>query len=125
VPDFDLRYRKSLPFRGRTIVGFYSSPVADVQNIWFDGLGHMSCAYSALGNYPRANFYANQLDGAIIDHEIDGTVTRAIPYALNTNGDYSWVNVNEGIVSTAAWYIFAKQRFNPLLLERAPAEGDP
>lgn len=119
IPDFDLRYRKTVKLRGREIVGPYHGPVADAENIWFDGLGHLSCAYSATGNLPRANFYANQLDAAIIEQTINGKTTHAIPYAALSTGDYRWVNTNEGFISVAAWYIFAKHRFNPLLVDLA------
>jgi hypothetical protein len=121
VPDFDLRYRKSVVFRSREIIGPYHGPGLGIDNIWFDGLGHLSCAYSAADNLPRANFYANQLDAAIIEQKIDGKTSHAIPYTARSSGDYAWVNVDEGFISVAAWYILAKHRFNPLLVESSAA----
>lgn len=119
VPDFDLRYRKSFELRGREITGPYHGPGPGIDNIWFDGLGHLSCAYSAAGNLPRANFYSNQLDTAIIDQRIGGKISHAIPYTAKSEGDYRWVNIDEGFISVPAWYVFTKHRFNPLLVETA------
>ena len=118
VPDFDLRYRKTVTFRGREVVGPYHGPDSDAENIWFDGLGHLACAYNAAGNQPRANFYANQMDAAIIAETVAGRTAHSIPYTAKSVGDYGWVNVDEGFISVAAWYIFAKHRFNPLTLEQ-------
>ena len=73
--------------------------------------------HCATGNLPRANFYANQLDAAIIPQLVDGKTSHAIPYTAKSEGDYRWVNVDEGFISVAAWYIFAKQGFNPLRLQ--------
>ena len=116
VPDFDLRFRKAVSFRGHTVIGPYHGPVAGVENIWMDGLGHLACAYYAAENQSRGHFYANEMDKAIIEETIGGKVGHSLPYALRSKGDYSWVNVDEGFVSVAAWYVFAKHRFNPLTL---------
>ena len=90
-----------------------------MNNVWTEGAAHISCAYSAAGNPPRANFYANQLDAAIIEQHVGGKLTHSLPYALNGQGGYEWVKQDEGFVSTAAWYILAKHRFNPLRLKTA------
>ena len=119
IPDFDFRYRKILSVNGQKVMGFY--PFADINadNIWLDGTGHMACAYFAGGNIERGNFYADQYDLFLVDREINGFKTRAIPYAANRTNEYSWVDVNKGFVSTVAWYIFAKNGFNPLRLTKA------
>lgn len=119
IPDFDLRFRKKVEFNGRPVIGMFSSCNAKVKNIWTEGAAHMSCAYAASRNLPRSNFYANQLDAAIIEQHIGGKLTHSLPYALNGEGGYEWVKQDEGFVSTAAWYIFAKHRFNPLRLKSA------
>lgn len=121
VPDFDLRFRKSVKFHDRMVVGPYSSP-ADVENIWVEGIAHMSCAFASAGNKQRAFFYANQLDGAIIDQKIGDKLTHSLPYTLNRGGGYAWVNPDEGFLSAAAWYILAKHQFNPLRLKSFPTE---
>lgn len=119
IPDFDLRYRKTVLFQGRTLVGFYSAPAPGVDNIWLEGAAHMSCAYAATGNAARASFYANQLDAAIIEQRLGGKLTHSISYTANQSGDYGWVNPSEGFTSAAAWYVLAKNGFNPLRLKIA------
>ncbi len=119
VPEFDLRYRKTLEVRGRKVAGFYHSAEASIDNIWLDGTGHIACAYLLYGDRERGNFYSNQLDALLIDREVGGVRTRSLPYTLNAQGGFEWVKADRGFASCAAWYIFAKNRFNPLRLESA------
>jgi len=117
IPDGDSRFRKTVTFRGREVVGVWHGPDAHIHNnIWIDGVGHMACSFFAAGDETRGNFYANQMDALLIDIDINGVATRSIPYTAGKNGGYDWVNLNKGFVSTAAWYIFAKNRFNPMML---------
>lgn len=116
VPDFDLRFRKRVKFRDREVIGPYSGPT-DVDNIWVEGMGHMACAFASAGNPQRAFFYANQMDGAIIEQQVGGKLTHSLPYTLNRGGGYAWVNPDEGFLSAAAWYVLAKHQFNPLRLK--------
>lgn len=118
IPDYDLRYRKTLTINGKEAVGVYPFVNIDVNNIWLDGTGHMACAYMAVGNKKRGFFYANQLDAFLIDRTINGVKTRALPYTGNKTGEYGWVKLNKGFASSVAWYIFAKNGFNPLKLEK-------
>ena len=117
VPDFDLRYRKTLQVDGRPVAGLYDHADINITNSWLDGVGHIACAYPAAGNFERGNFYANQLDPFLIDRAVGGVKTRAIPYTANGQGGYEWVEPDKGFVSVVAWYIFAKNRFNPMTLE--------
>ena len=119
IPEFDLRYRKSIQFPGRNAVGFYHGPDIDVDNVWLDGTGHMACAFLTCGDPLRGNFYANQLDAFVIEEDFDGKVLHSLPYAANRTGGYQWIDPGRGVASAAAWYIFAKSRFNPLRLEIA------
>jgi hypothetical protein len=121
IPEQDLRYRKTLTMGDREVMGFYHGADIAVENIWLDGTGHMACAYLTLGDPLRGQFYANQLDAFLIDREIGGVLTRALPYTANTAGAYDWVRTDRGFASVAAWYLFAKARFNPLRLERKTA----
>lgn len=118
IPDYDLRFRKTITLNGRDVAGVWHGPDANItDNIWIDGVGHMACGYVAAGNLERANFYANQLDALLMDREINGVSTRGLPYTINHKGGYDWVQLDKGFVSAAAWYIFAKNRFNPMKLE--------
>ena len=118
IPEHDLRFRKTLEVDGRKAAGFFDRP-DDVENIWLDGLGHMACAYYAVGNIERGNFYSNQMDAFLIERTVNGSRTRAFPYTANQKGGYDWVDVKRPHISAACWYIFAKNRFNPLLLRRS------
>lgn len=117
IPDYDLRYRKTVEFNGKHIVGPLSGPQPDANNVWLEGAAHIACAYAAAGQEPRANFYANQLDKAIIEQHVGGKLTHSLPYTLNGQGGYEWVRQDQGFASTAAWYVLAKQQFNPFQLE--------
>jgi hypothetical protein len=120
IPEFDLRYRKSVEFLGRSAVGFYHGPDIDVDNVWLDGTGHMACAFLTCGDMLRGNFYGNQLDAFIIEENLGERALHCLPYAANRSGGYQWTDPGRGVASAAAWYIFAKNRFNPLRLETAP-----
>lgn len=121
IPESDLRYRKTVRWNGRPVMGFFHSAVSDVDNLWTDGLGQMACAYIEVGNDDRANFYSNQMDALLIDRDINGQATRALPYTTNGEGGLQWVRWDRGFTSTAAWYIFAKNRFNPFTLRSTPS----
>lgn len=116
VPENDPRYRKTVRGPRGMVTGFFHGPV-DVENLWLDGLGHMSCAYRAAGDDAHANYYANQLARALVPETLDGQKVKGIPYTINQNGGYEWVNPKAGFASATAWYIFAEQGFNPLRLE--------
>jgi hypothetical protein len=121
IPDRDTRFRKTVEWKGRPVCGVWHRPdPAVTNNFWNDGLGHMACGYFAVGDMARGNFYANQLDALLIDVEIDGEAVRSIPYTLHAADGFEWVDESRGFVSTAAWYLFAKNRFNPMTLHRVP-----
>lgn len=117
-PDTDLRYLKTLDFLGRRVKGVWHSAAEEIQNIWVDGMGHMACGFYAIGEPKRGFFYANQMDNTLIDREIKGVKLKALPYALTKQGGFEWYNFDKGSVSCAAWYIFAKNQFNPMRLTR-------
>lgn len=114
IPENDIRYRKELLFNGKRIVGFYSGPAAGVNNIWVDGTAHIACALYKYGDKQKSIFYLNRLSDMLITNIMNGVSTKTLPYATNTSGDYGWVNPAKGFVSCAAWYIIAKNKFNPL-----------
>ncbi|MEK8024065.1 MAG: hypothetical protein AAB229_09695, partial [Candidatus Hydrogenedentota bacterium] len=116
IPEFDLRYRKTLTVNGRQVAGFYHGPDPKVENAWLDGTGHIAVAYLLYGDPLRGNFYANQLDGFMIDRELNGVTYRVLPYTANGSGGYDWVKQDRGFISVCAWYIFAKNKFNPMVL---------
>jgi hypothetical protein len=117
IPEYDLRYRKTLNINGKKVMGLFPFPDININNIWLDGTGHIACAYFAIGNKERGYFYANQLDAFLTDRVINGVRVRSLPYTANQTGGFEWVRPERGFISVAAWYIFAKNQFNPLTLE--------
>jgi hypothetical protein len=120
IPEYDLRFRKTLTVNGKEVTGFFDHADININNIWFDGTGHIACAYITEGDKERGYFYANQMDAFLVDRDIKGTKTRTIPYTANREGGYNWSRPDMGTISVASWYIFAKNKFNPLTLEKAP-----
>ncbi|MFA5292185.1 MAG: hypothetical protein WC496_04030 [Phycisphaerae bacterium] len=118
IPDYDLRYRKILTFNGKEAMGFYHCPNIEIDNVWLDGTGHIACAYIAYGDRTRGYFYADQMDNFMINQTINGVKTHALPYTANKTGGYNWVRSDRGFISVCAWYIIAKNKFNPMNLER-------
>ncbi|HBG26785.1 MAG: hypothetical protein A2Y10_05505 [Planctomycetes bacterium GWF2_41_51] len=118
IPDYDLRFRKTLTFNGKKVTGFYHYPDFEIENIWLDGTGHIACAYIAYGDKLRGYFYANQLDNFLIEKTINNVNVKTLPYTANKTGGYEWVDSNKGFISVCAWYIIAKNKFNPMNLER-------
>ncbi|MFH0952959.1 MAG: hypothetical protein V1873_01375 [Verrucomicrobiota bacterium] len=118
TPDYDLRYRKTLTVNGNPVAGLYDHADLNITNSWLDGVGHIACAYLSVGEMERGWFYGNQLDPFLIDRNINGVRTRSLPYTANAEGGYGWVLLDRGFLSVAAWYILAKNEFNPMTLEK-------
>lgn len=118
IPDYDLRYRKTVVVNGKEAVGPFHTADSSVTNIWLDGLGHIACAYLAAGNRERGQFYANQMDAFLMESKLGGKTTMTLPYTANNQGGFDF-DQSKGYISVAAWYIFAKNRFNPMTLKTA------
>jgi len=115
-PECDLRYRKKLEVNGTEVLGFYPYPNIDINNIWIDGIGHIACAYLVYGEKERGYFYANQFDPLLFDRTIYSKNTKTLSYAVNKFGEFGWIDTTKGAISSDAWYIFAKNGFNPMSL---------
>jgi hypothetical protein len=114
IPEYDFRYRKIVNVKGKDMMGMFSSPDITIQNFWNDGTGHASCAFQAFGDQRRGYFYANQIDPLIVTQIFGAVTTHGIPYTLNTQG-YPGVDPNVPVLSSSAWYILAKNGYNPFL----------
>jgi len=117
IPEGDIKYKKTVVFNEKEVVGFFSGPT-NVDNIWVDGVGHMACAYYSVGDIKQGNFYVEQLEKMLIDIKTNNKGYKMLSYTLNTKGGYDWVDVNKGFSSAVCWYIFAKNRFNPFALKK-------
>jgi hypothetical protein len=114
IPDYDFRFRKTISVNNSNVTGFIPFPDIDMNNFWPDGIGHIAAAYQICGENERGFFYSNQLDALLIQYKLYGKEIKTLPYTLNHSGGYEWVNTKKGFVSAAAWYIIAKNGFNPL-----------
>jgi len=117
VPENDLGFKKVVTFNGKHALGFFSRDDHTINNVWLDGTGHMACAFYFAGFPLLGDFYTTQLDSFLINSTIGGTNCNALPYTTNKTGGYDWVDVTKGFSSACAWYIFAKNKFNPFTLE--------
>jgi hypothetical protein len=120
IPEFDMQYRKKYFIEQDSLYGFYPYANIDVSNIWTEGNGHMACAQLLYGDKERGFFYANQFDPMLLEYVLYGKMIKTLPYAINKTGDFSWIDPTIGAVSSASWYIFAKNAFNPLALKQLP-----
>lgn len=116
IAEYDFRYRKIIPVKGKEVMGMYSNPDITIQNFWNDGTGHISCAFQAFGDKQRGMFYANQLDPLIVARQIGTLTIHGIAYTFNTQG-YPGIDPSVPVLSSSAWYILAKNRVNPFLSE--------
>ena len=114
IPEFDFRYRKKVVENADSAYGFYTYPDINVNNIWTEGIGHMACSQYYSGNEERGNFYSNQFDPLLLEYNIYGKSIKTLPYAINRSGEFANLDTTKGNVSSASWYIFAKNKFNPL-----------
>ena len=117
VPENDSRFKKVIKFNNKNVTGFYSFANSSIQNIWVDGVGHMSCAFYAAANKSLGDFYSQQMDSLLVLRSINKQLGYALPFTANTTGGYDWVDINKGFSSACAWYIFTKYGFNPFTLE--------
>lgn len=119
IPEYEGGFRKTLTVNGKKVSGFYHGSDRNVQNIWLDGTGHIACAYISVGDKNKGYLYANQMDAFLIDRIINGVKVKGLPYTANNDGGYEWVDTKKGCNSVAAWYIFAKNQLNPLMLTKS------
>ena len=111
-PDEDLGFQKTFVFQGNKINGVASNSEGyESKSIWVDGVGHLSCAFYEAGDWEKGTFYANQMDSYLINDTINGTQYWALPYRITKDGH------EPSAISPAAWYIFAKNQFNPMKLK--------
>lgn len=123
IPENDFGFKKIVNFNGKLGVGFFSRDDHSINNVWLDGTGHMACAFYSSGFYDKGDYYCAQLDSFLINKNIGGTTCLALPFTTNKTGGYDWVDVTKGFSSACAWYIFAKNRFNPFTLETYPTNN--
>lgn len=102
----------------------YSPAVTDVNGfsyndyedtVWVEGTLQIADAYYLFGDTSRADYYLNQIARTMRD---DG----GLSYSFDESGtpEDNWsLNLRYSSTSSAAWYYFAKKRFNPFEIEDA------
>lgn len=85
-------------------------------NVWTDGLGHVACAWYALGDERKGDFYLGEMRKLLIPLAFGERKTLGLPYAAARTSGYEWVDPDAGFTACAAWLIFAKHHFDPLRL---------
>jgi hypothetical protein len=94
---------------------YIKSPYPDKDAIWFEGTGQMVLAFYLAGQDKEGDYFLGQLDKAVTKSRRYEDAY-ALPYASNegTPAYSSWMMKPKPLcVAATAWYIFAKERFNP------------
>lgn len=93
----------------------------DKDNVWYEGTGEMVVGFNQAGLINDANLYLLELEKVIVSSK---TFQKAsgIAYASNGGTHYGTSVLWEGAdtkpaVSSGAWYLFGKSKFNPFLIE--------
>lgn len=94
----------------------------DKDDVWLEGTGQMAVALQAAGLNTTADYYIAELEKIIIGSTIY-TNTSGIPYATNLGTGYGnsllWSGADtKPTISSCAWYLFAKHKFDPLRVGR-------
>jgi hypothetical protein len=103
---------------------YEKSPLPDKDAVWFEGTGQMALACYQVGRDEEGDFYTGELERALTDSPIHPG-TMGLPYASNpgTPPYGGWQMQDEPLcVSSTAWYIYAKLKFNPFTIT-GTAEG--
>lgn len=123
IAEYDTRFRKKVYVHGDSLYGFYPYPNGAATNVWTEGVGQMACAQWNFGDRYRGYFYANQFDPLVLHYTLFGKSIATLPYVANRSGEYSWIDTTIGAVSSSAWYVFAKNGFNPMSIDTVGIVG--
>lgn len=98
-----------------TLVSGYCIDI-DRDDVFLEGTGQMVVAFQKAGLMDPANFYLKEIEKSITSG-LNGTM--GIPYATNRGSGYGpdllWQGAdNLPCVSSAAWYLFGKLKFDPM-----------
>ncbi len=94
----------------------------DKDAVWLEGTGQMALAFVEAGLQAEANFYLGEMEKVLI---ASSTYNDAFgfPYATNQGTGYGngqlWQGADTNpVISSGAWYLFARTGFNPFSVER-------
>ena len=105
---------------GAQITGYCFDVDKDV--VWLEGTGQMALAFGMAGMEDEKAHYLSEMEKATISSTIYSNAS-GFPYASNLGTSYGadalWNGANTNIsISGGAWYLFAKQGFNPFAIGR-------
>jgi hypothetical protein len=94
---------------------YIKSPYPDKDAVWFEGTAHMVLAFYLAEQQKEGDYFLAQLEKAITKSK-KYKEAAGLPYASNegTPPYGSWLMEPEPLsVAASAWYLFAKEKFNP------------
>ncbi|WEV37419.1 SLAP domain-containing protein [Lactobacillus sp. ESL0677] len=112
----DMMYTSQTATANKNKVSGYSFDV-DRDTIWIEGTGEMAVAFNIAGMQQKADNLINEMDKMFISsNKFKGTA--GLPYASNSGTGYGngklWNGVDTHIaISSSAWYVLAKMRYDP------------
>ncbi len=118
--DETIRYKSTITYNNSTVTGFLHIPASEYfaqcqmsDSIWAEGTGEMAVAFYKAGYKEQGDFYVGELKKLLFEPaDFPGTQTISF-LALPDPVCYAWVDTSKGHVAAVAWYIFAKERFDP------------
>ncbi len=105
---------------------YENSPFPDKDAVWLEGTGQMVLAFDRAGREDERNKYLKEIEKALTPSAVH-KYTAALPYATNegTPAYGSWMMQDKPVcVSSTAWYIFAKEGFNPFSMDQKEDESN-
>ncbi|MDD5644589.1 MAG: hypothetical protein PHO00_03985 [bacterium] len=99
---------------------YEDSPFPDKDAVWLEGTGQMVIAFDRAGRHKERDKYLDEIEKALTPSAFH-KYAEALPYATNegTPAYGSWMMQDRPLcVSSTAWYIFAKERFNPFSMDQ-------
>ena len=109
-----------MAFNGNEVTGYCFDE--DKDTVWLEGTGQMALAFGKAGMAPEKEYYLSEMKKALLQSP---SFPNAAGFAYTTNlgttygPDPLWNGADTNIaVSGGAWYVFAKQDFNPFEVGR-------
>jgi len=113
----DFRNTQTCDLTGFSVDGFdmggtVGLPATYTDAVWLEGTSQMADAYWSVKDQTNATYFINQIEKAILPTSAS---TEGLAYATNRGTGYNGVPMDslDPAVSSMAWYLFAKNRFNP------------
>lgn len=105
---------------------YEKSHYPDKDAVWLEGTGQMVLAFDRAGRKEEKNHFLAELDKALTPSPAHKNAA-GLPYATNTGTPAygSWLMQDKPLcVSSTAWYIFAKENYNPFSADQKEEAAD-